>query len=126
MTNETKAKVKEDELKQKRAGKTKNITVTVSDDVSINIQHCLNEMMQLLQMHKIGAADVHMMGTQLQWMAINNLNITNMQGVMNHFSKIMEGKVDKPVVEEEIDVKKEIGEADKSGVSEEKKDGDKK
>jgi len=70
-------KAKIDELKSKRAGKQETIAVTVSKDTNLNIQHGLNEMQQVCDVHKFTPGEVYMLASQLKWQVLRmNMDIS--------------------------------------------------
>ena len=68
--NKLKAKMKKEELKQKRSGKTQNLPITVSENLQVNFQCAFDEVKKVCEMHKLGMEEVNMIGSQLNWISI--------------------------------------------------------
>jgi len=64
--DQLKLDAKKEELKQKRAGKVKTINVIVSDSPNLNFKNCIDEIMELVQMHNLHPDELYMVASQLQ------------------------------------------------------------
>lgn len=72
--NESQVKVqaKLEEMKKKRANQTKKLDIVVSDDRQLNVKHAIDEIMQVLQEHKLAPLDIGMISTHMNWVAIDH------------------------------------------------------
>ena len=72
-----KAKMKLEELKNQRTGKTMSLPVNVSTDPTVNFQMLYKEMMILNNMHKTNVDEMYLLGAHMQLMS-NNMRAQQM------------------------------------------------